>query len=139
MSRELEDYRAVQIDIRLLAQGLGNINDEEKAHPDKCTEHDSLAMKAVWSKRKGEFARRREAIKKQLTAKQEQRDMLYLNLSHQPLTMIALAEVINQLTEVEASFTAEGANNAWDKLSAFIDYLETDAERVAKLNGVKAA
>lgn len=133
MSRALEDYRSVQIDIRLLTLALGIINDEEKGHPEKCTEHDSLAVQAKWAKRKAVFAKRRESIKKQLTDKQERRDMLYLNLSQTPVSMLSLAEFIESLTKVEAVFATDGANDAWDKLSAFIDYLDEDAARVKEL------
>lgn len=139
MSRALEDYRSAQIDIRLLTQVLGAINDEEKSHPDKATQYDSLAKQAKWFRIKDGYTKRREAFKKQLNDKQEQRDMLYLNLKQTPLPMQSLAEIIDTLTSIEAAFATDGPNEAWDQLSGLIDHLERDAERVASLKAVKAA
>lgn len=134
MSRALEEYREVQIDLRLLHQALGRLNDEEKSHPKKMLGFNgSLEEQAEWGRIKGGFAKRREALKKQLAAKEERKDYLYLQLSQRPLSMASLAEVIENLTEVEASFTLENPSNAWDKVSAFIDWLEQDEARVKEL------
>lgn len=139
MSRALEDYRSLQIDLRLLTQTLGELNDEEKTHPDKADQYASLERQAAWAKRRAIYTKRREAFKKQLKDKQEQRDMLYLNLTQSPLTMQSLAEVIDTLTSVEAAFATDGPNAAWDQLSGVIDGMERDVERVEKLKAVKAA
>lgn len=139
MSRALEDYRTVQIDIRLLTQALSAINDEEKTHPEKATQYDSLVKQDKWGRIKLGYTKRREALKKQLNDKQEQRDMLYLNLKQTPLSMQSLAEIIDTLTSVEAMFATDGGDAAWDCLSGVIDNLEHDTERVAQLKAVKAA
>ena len=139
MNRALEDYRVVQIDIRLLTQALSVIDDEEKTHPEKATQYDALVKQDKWSRIKQQFTKRREALKKQLNDKQEQRDMLYLNLTQTPLSMQSLAEVIDTLTSIETTFSIDGPNEAWDQISAYIDNLERDAERVTKLKAVKAA
>lgn len=137
MSRALEEYREVQIDLRLLAQSLGRLNDEEKTHPDKVQGFaGTLKEQATWGKVKADFSKRREALKKQLTIKEERKDFLYLNLSQRPVSLASLAEVIDNLTEVETSFAVDGSANAWDKLTAFIDWLEKDEDRV---KGLKAA
>lgn len=138
MSRNLEDYRSVQIDIRAIEMALGAISDEEKSHPDKATGHDSLAEQAKWGKIKGEFDRRKAYLRKQLAAKEEQKANLYSDLSQTPLSMQSLAHVIDMLTCVEAYFATEGANKAWDSLSGIIDALETDKARVTKLEAVAA-
>lgn len=140
MSRTLEDYRTVQIDIRLLVQMLAQLNDEEKTHPSKVSGNTgTLEEQARWVKLKNGFARRREALKKQLAAKEEQREMLYLNLSQTPLPMVSLADVIDKLTLIEEKFTLDGADCAWDSLTAFIDHLDAEESRVTQLQAVKAA
>lgn len=140
MSRALEDYRTVQIDIRLLIQMLAQINDEEKTHPAKVSAAGTtLAEQAKWAKVRTVFNRRRESLKDQLAAKEEQREMLYLNLSQTPLPMVSLADVIDKLTIVEANFSTEGADAAWDNLTAFIDHLDAEESRVKGLQAVKAA
>lgn len=139
MSRALEDYRSVQIDIRLLTQALGTLNDEEKSHPGKALSTDSLEKQQTWLKIKNGYTKRREAFKKQLNEKQEQRDMLYLNLLQTPLPLHSLADLIDTLTSIETSFATDGPDAAWDGLSGVIDNLERDAERVTKLTAVKAA
>lgn len=140
MSRALEDYRTVQIDARLLVQMLTQINDEEKTHPARVSGNTgTLAEQAKWVEVKNVFNRRREALKKQLAAKEEQREMLYLNLSQTPLPMVSLADVIDKLTLIEEKFALEGPDNAWDALTAFTDHLDSEESRVLGLQGVKAA
>ena len=140
MSRELEDYRSVQIDIRVIELALGAINDEEKYHPDKAHGNtDTLARQHAWAKIRAEFDRRRAYLRKQLAAKEDQKANLFLSLTQTPVCMHSIASIIDKLTYVEAMFAGEGANAAWDQLSNIIDVLERDAERVTSLEGVKAA
>lgn len=133
MSRRLEDYRSVQIDIRAIEAALTSINDEEKSHPSKATNHDSLTHQAQWAKIKGELDRRRAYLRKQLITKEEQKSSLYLELEQTPLSMFSVAEMIDKLTYIEGLFSTQGGNAAWDAVTNLIDKLETDEARVKEL------
>ena len=133
-SSNLEEFREAQMDLKLLAQALGSLNDEEKAHPRRVIQGKAgLEDRDGWERVKGEFTRRREYLKKHLSAKEERRDYLYLQLSQTPLPMASLAEVIDKLTEIEAAFAVKSPSDAWDKISALIDWLEKDEARVNEL------
>ena len=129
MSRTLEDYRSVQIDIRVIELALGAINDEEKVHPDKASNFDSLAKQAKWSKTRAEFDRRRAYLRKQLVLKEEMKNSLFESLSQQPISMLSLADLINKVTYIESTFTT-GMDRAWDAVSDFLDTLESEESRL---------
>lgn len=133
MSRRLQDYRSVQIDIRAIEAALSSINDEEKSHPDKATNHDSLAHQAQWGKIKGELDRRRAYLRKQLATKEEEKASLYLELEQTPLSLFSVAEMIDKLTYIEGLFSTQGTNAAWDAVTNLTDKLETDEARVKEL------
>lgn len=132
MSRALADLRSVQIDIRTIEMTLGSINDEEKTHPDKATNYDSLEKRAKWDKVRGEFDRRRAYLRKQLVTKEDDKNALFESLLQTPLPMTSMADLILKLTYIESLFTS-GIEKPWDAISDFIDRLEKETERVEEL------
>ena len=133
----IEEYRATQKSIRQITSKLGELNSLEKNHPLRGT-----ALE--WAPIKQDFEKRRLSLKKHLTKQEAKRATLNAALNQSPLTKASLAHVIDHITEIEASFTEESAGDAWEKLSAFLDWLEHEErrinveEQVAKLEGVAA-
>jgi hypothetical protein len=83
-----------------------------------------------WVKIKAAYNRRREVLKFRLNDLDKERGELEVKLNQTPLTKASLRHVISSLTNIEAQFAIDGSDDAWDALSAFIDWLEREDNRV---------
>jgi predicted nucleic acid-binding Zn-ribbon protein len=137
MSGTVEDLRTCQLDIRLVQNKLQDITVEEKNHPAKTKPGDSHEKVERWMPIKGQFEKRRRALKDRLAQLQEERGELEHSLDHTPLSKASLGHVTNQLLDIEVKFTAETWEDAWDALNAFIDWLEKDEARVSQATAPK--
>lgn len=130
--------RQCQLEIRLIQNQLQAITVEEKAHPGKAKPGDSHEKTVAWYETKKLFEKRRKLLKERLAELQEERQNLEHALDHSPLTRATLGHVINQLLEIEIKFTAETWGDAWESLSAFIDWLEKEEQKAAAPPALKA-
>lgn len=140
----VEHLRQTQTDIRLISGKLGELKSEQQADHRRAVPGDPFEKAQAWSKIKGVYNRRREVLKLRLNDLETERGELERKLNQTPLTKATLSHVISQLTDVESQFAIDGPDSAWDKLSAFIDWLEREDNRVnvesqvAKLESVAA-
>lgn len=133
----VENLRSAQMELRELSQRLGDMTLELKNHPDKPDQtpgvHVSAAKLNKWAKIKSAHDLERAGLKHRLTTVQAECHELAGTLDQKPLTKASLGHVIDTLTQIEACFEVEGPDGAWDKLSAFTDWLEREEERASEL------
>lgn len=127
----VEHLRQTQTDIRLIAGKLGEVNAEQKNDHRRTAPGDSHEKVEAWRPIKATYEKRRAFLKQRLNDLEEERGELERKLNQTPVSKASLGKIISQLTDVEARFAADGPADAWDALSAFIDWLERDEARVS--------
>lgn len=130
MSNPVETLRQVQIDIRLVQNLLGELASELKTHPARTSNNSTEAEKSEWIEVRKMFERRKAQLKQRLLDLTQEQDALQAQLTQTPVTRASLGHIIASLVEIEARFTARTALDAWDALTAFIDWLEREDARV---------
>lgn len=127
----VDELRETQLEIRLVQNKLADINSTEKNHPKRTKPGDSHEMVEEWRGIKAGFEKRRRTLKERYAKLEERRLRIEraLDNGQQPMTKATIGHIINKLTDIEAKFTVESVEDAWDSLTAFIDWLETEAER----------
>lgn len=124
--------RQCQMDIRLIENQLRRINAEERNDPAKALPNDGADRLTLWSVAKDLYAKRRELLRDRLAELQGERSELERKLGDSPLSRVTLGHVLDRLTEIETKFTAETWGDAWESLTAFIDWLEKEEGRLAE-------
>jgi len=134
VSNTVQELRNLQVEIRRTQNQLGAISNELKNHPDKPKmipgERIEPSAMTKWNITKATIAARRTPLQLQLLELQNRRDVLSLSLKQEPVSAFSLGKIIDDLTEIEARFTEDSAQDAWEALTAYIDQLEYDEKRV---------
>jgi hypothetical protein len=134
MSDTVKELRQLQVDIRRIQTELGIISKELKTHPDRLRhvagESIPPAVTTKWQMVKATIEAKKTPLQLKLLELQNRRDVLSLSLAQEPVSTMSLSRIIEALIEIESRFTANSAEDAWEALTAFIDHLEYDENRV---------
>jgi arsenate reductase-like glutaredoxin family protein len=134
----VDDLRQVQLDIRLVQNKLQDITVEEKNHPARTKPGDKHDKVTAWHEIRNLFEKRRTPLKARLAELQEERLELEHKLRSTPMTKATLGHIIAQLLEVEIKFSTDTWGDAWESLSAFIDWLEQEERKLPDEPALKA-
>lgn len=55
---------------------------------------------------------------------------IHTKMDHSPLSKVSIGNILDHMVEVEACFKVRGSDEAWAKLTAFIDWLEKEEWRL---------
>jgi hypothetical protein len=127
----LQEFRALQRDLVTIELDLGEITDELKSHPDRPGPGSSPtrawndASRKLNQERKELKEERRKLLDKVAAAKAE--------LLQTPLSLVTLAELIDALVVIEATFEERTADDAHAKVTALVDWLEGEEARLHAL------
>lgn len=130
--------RQCQLDIRLAQNKLQEINSDEKGHPDRAPYGGSGDQVRKWEPIKRTFDKRRKLLKERLAELQEERGELEASLHSKGMSKASVGHVLNQLLEIEVKFTSDTWEDAWESLTAFIDWLEKEEQKLSARPELKA-
>lgn len=130
--------RQCQLEILLIERKLGEITTEQREHPDKANPGDPHEKQQAWHQTKALFDKRRKMLRERLAELREESRELEATLHNQGLSAATLGHIIGKLAEVEAKFSVETWGDAWESLTAFIDWLEQEEERLSARPALKA-
>lgn len=128
--------RELQHDIRITEIRLAELNTSIKAHPSRPAP--GAKPSNAWLETCRTFDHDRATLTRRLARLVKEYGDAKLELNARPLSTVSLGDLIDKLIEVEAEFDARGTDDAWDKLSAFIDWLEREHERINTLETAAA-
>lgn len=134
----IQGLRQVQLEILLIETKLGEITAEQREHPDKAYPNDPHEKQMAWAQTKTLFDKRRKRLRERLAELREESRELEATLHNKGLSAATLGHIIGKLLEIEAKFTAETWGDAWDSLTAFLDWLEQEEARLSAKPELKA-
>lgn len=126
------ELRRINRTIRLYNLRLGVLKDSESTHPEKPEARSTDSKKLIrWETIRKDFERQRLALKRDIEQLEVRKTELEDVLNDDPVAKVSMSYLLTRLTEIEAKFSTDGTADGWDSLSAFIDFLEKEEQRIA--------
>lgn len=127
------ELRCVNRSIRLYNLRLGILKDTEFTHPEKPEARSTDTKKLIrWETLRKDFERQRLVLKRDIERLESRKANLEDALNGDPVARVSMSYLLTRLTEIEAKFSTDSMAAGWDSLTAFIDFLEREEQRIAE-------
>lgn len=126
----VDEMRSVKLQLTGIDKILGDLRTEEKEHPLKAHPGNPGSDTATWVAIRDGIEKRRQPLKKERERLIARKAELSAQMPNEALSKTTLNKVLHELLDIENTFSTQGWEQAWDRLSEYIDFL-TEQEKTA--------